>query len=157
MRNILLVGLISLLALGIGGFGTWWFLSHSRSEFTNVTKTITAFTPYYFETDTIEGFSLVKDSVNYNDQVLVFTMQNSAGKQLVFTEQRIPNNFDVNSLQGDKEFKTPYGQAFITDGQSRTTGALFTDDKTWILVNAPKPIGGDTMQRVLGALQKAPN
>lgn len=152
MRKVIVITIVTALFAATVA-GTWFMLkARDGDDFTKTAATITAFAPYYFESGDVEGFSLVKDSVSYNGDVLVFTMQNDAGKQLIFTEQRTPDNYDIGSLQGDKEFKTPYGQAFITDGMSRTTGTLFTDDKTWILVNAPEPIGGDTMQKMLNIL-----
>ena len=138
----------------LSGLGTWFILKSQSSEFGSVASDISSFIPYYFESDTVEGFDLVNDSVSYDGNVLVFTMQNDNGKTLVFTEQSTPNGFDSGSLRGDKEFKTPYGQAYVTDGQARTTGTLFTDDKTWVLINAPQPIGGDTMQKLLSDLRR---
>jgi hypothetical protein len=119
----------------------------------NITTAITSFTPYFFDNSSVEGFKLIEDSVSYQAGVLVFTMKNDkSSKTLIFTEQKTPGNYDIGSLRGDKEFKTQYGQAFITDGTARTTGTLFTDDKTWILINAPQPIGADAMQKILSSL-----
>lgn len=146
-RPIILVSCITTLILFV--IVGWFVVINRTNEFKNVANDITTFKPYYFESDTVEGFSLVKNSVSFNGEVLVLTMENNTGKKLIFTQQKTPSNFDINSLQGDKEFKTPYGQAFITDGNGRTTGALFTDDGTWILINAPQPIGGDTLQTLM--------
>jgi hypothetical protein len=114
------------------------------------------FKVYYFPGGVPAGFTLDERSISTQSGVLVFRIVNqSSGKEVVFTQQP-KGAYDYEQLRGDVEFKTQGGQAFITDGQSRTTGALFTDDGTWILANAPKPIGSETMRTLLNSLQVRP-
>lgn len=114
---------------------------------------IQGFNFYYFQPSFQTDFVLQRSSVNLQAGVLVFQMKNPTGQTLAFTEEATPSGYDTSSLQADKQFTSRYGQAFITDAPLRTTGTLFTSDNTWILVNAPKPIGADLMQQVLDALQ----
>jgi hypothetical protein len=151
--------LLGALPILIVGAILGWVLAHrvASDNFKRLTDDVTAFTPYYFSGAPPANFVLNRGSLNYQDGVLVFGMTNSkdSSKTLAFTEQRTPANYDISGLQGDKEFKTTYGQAFITDGTSRTTGTLFTDTGTWILINAPIPIGADAMVTTLNSLQPA--
>ncbi|HEX8389965.1 MAG TPA: hypothetical protein VF597_00925 [Candidatus Saccharimonadales bacterium] len=149
---------IILTALGVVSLGLVVGLLAGKAthdEFRVAERSVTGFQPYYFSQLPVAGFSLAKGSVSFTDGVLVFTLVNDVDKTLVFTEQKTPSAFDIGSLRGDKDFKTLYGQAYITDGQSRTTGTLLTDDNTWILINAPRPIGADSMQTILNSLRKS--
>lgn len=112
------------------------------------------FAIYFYDKGIPAGFDLDKNSVSAANGVIIFKLVNaSSKKEVIFTEQAV-GSYDYTQLKADLEFRTQYGQAFITDGQSRTTGTLFTDDKTWILANAPQPIGSDVMQELLNGLSK---
>jgi hypothetical protein len=114
---------------------------------------ITQFKPYYFNKSTPSGFELDQSSVNFQANVLVFKMNHKSGKVLAFTEQAWPEDYDISTLKADKELTTPYGKAFISDTPSRTTATLFTNDRTWIMINAPTPIGVDSMTTVVSQLE----
>ncbi len=121
----------------------------------SVIRQISGFTPYvYISQGPIDSFQLTQNSAHYQDGVLIFQLANNAGKTLAVTEQRLPSNYGYQDLVADKEFDTPSGKAFITDAVTRTTGALFTSDKTWILINAPSPIGANAMTTVLSSFVK---
>ena len=118
-----------------------------------ITRQISAFTPYYMKSDFKSDYRLVQGSVHYASGVLVFQIKNPAGKSMAFTEEATPPGYSIESLTYDKKYENNYGQAFITDAALRTTGALFTNDHTWILINSPTSIGADLIQQVLDALQ----
>lgn len=108
---------------------------------------------FYPPNNQIGQYRVDQRSVEYSSGVLVYTLTHTINqKQVIITEQAVPNNFAVDDLKGDQEFKNSYGKAFITDGMSRTTGALFTDSGTWVLLNAPKPIGADDMKLLINTL-----
>lgn len=152
-RTLLILAIsIVLLALFI------WFWHHNRANQTQntlptaVVRQINTFKPYYLKSSYTSDFSLQQNTVKYAYGVLVFSMRNPTGKMLSITEEATPNQYDPSTLQTTKQFNTEYGRAFITDSSDRTTGTLFTSDKTWIIVNATSPVGSDFMQQFLEAL-----
>ncbi len=110
------------------------------------------FTLYYFKPNFTSNFNLEAGTVDYQDNVLEFGMEDSAGNTLAFTEEAIPPGFDTSTLKADAVYNNEYGHAYISDLVDRTTGALFTNDGTWILINAPKPIGADAMRSIVDNL-----
>jgi hypothetical protein len=120
----------------------------------SIVKNINNFHPYYFAAS-VSGFSLVHGSVNFQNGVLVFSMKNSSGDTLAISEEATPAGYDISSLTPDKQFNTPAGQAFISDNPDGTVGTLFTNDNTWVLINAPYSIGADEMQQVLNGLKRS--
>lgn len=119
-----------------------------------ITSETAGFNVYYFNGAIPGGFELDEQSVSSQNEVLLFRLVNKDdGKEIAVTQQST-GEYDYTQLRGDKEFRTPAGQAFITDGQMRTTGALFTDDGTWILLNAASPIGADIMTQIISNLSK---
>jgi hypothetical protein len=118
-----------------------------------VTSQVKGFHVYYPDGTLPGKFKLNQASVNYRAGVLVFQLKDTNGKTLTFSEQAIPSNYDISGERADKVFETAVGHAYITNATFRTTGELFTLDKTWILVNAPSPVGVDVMTNVLNSLQ----
>lgn|SRR6185437_13910081 len=110
------------------------------------------FTPYYLKPSFSSDFVLQQSTVKYEYGVLVFSLRNATGKTLSVTEETTPSQYDPSTLQTTKQFNTEYGRAYITDSTDRTTGTLFTSDKTWVIVNAASPVGSDFMQQFLEAL-----
>jgi hypothetical protein len=113
---------------------------------------ISGFRAYYFRPGLSTDFAIQQNTIVYQSGVLVFSMKNPIGKTISVTEEATPTHYDPSTLQTTKQFNTEYGQAVITDGTDRTTGALFTSDNTWVLINAPSPIGSNLMQKFLEAL-----
>jgi hypothetical protein len=118
----------------------------------SVISQVQGFRVYYLKPSYQTDFTLNTATVNYRGGVLLFEMTGASDTTLVVTEQATPPNFDISSITADKQSSTQYGKSFITDAAARTTGALITTDHTWILVNAPKPIGGDLMQEIVNNL-----
>lgn len=153
--RLLLVVTISVTATLALGIWFWHNVQSKQSANTlpaAVTQQINSFKPYYLKPTFTTDFSLQQNTVKYQYGVLVFSLMNSTGKTISITEEATPSQFDTSTLQTTKQFNTEYGQAVITDGSDRTTGALFTSDKTWVVINAPRPIGADLMQQFLDAL-----
>ena len=123
---------------------------------TSVVKHVKGFQVYAYTPPDAAGFLLNQKSVQFQSGVLVFQLTNPNNKTLAVTEEKIPDGYDYANLRADKEFDAPIGHAFITDGVNRTTAAVFTTDKTWILINAPSPIGTDAMTTVLNSFIKQP-
>jgi hypothetical protein len=151
MRKRILYALIAVALICITSLGVLFFLNHTSApaEFRQKAGNL-PFTSYY---PSAKPYAFQKNSLSVTQDVLVFTLKSPTGKTVVITEQRTPDEFDTSSLKGDKEFKVNGAQAYITDGSSRTTGTLFTNDKTWILINAPDPIGGEDMKLIIESLR----
>lgn len=111
-----------------------------------------SFKPYYLKPSYSTDFTLQPNTVKYAYGVLVFSLKNSSGKTLSITEEATPEQYDPSLLQTTKQFNTEYGQAYMTDSPDRTTGTLFSSDKTWVIINAVPPVGGDFMRQFLEAL-----
>ena len=121
-----------------------------RSTFpAKVLDSIQGFTFYYLRPGFGTDYTLVPNSVAYQNQVVVFELRNPQGKTLAVTEEATPPAFDTSNLQATNNYLNRYGRAYISDLVDRTTGALFTTDGTWILINAPNPIGAGPMQSIV--------
>ena len=157
-RRLITLSVVLLLAVIAAGSG--WFINSGRHRgITNnneipayIAHQITGFTPYFLNQTSAVKFTLQKSTTTYQDNVLIFSMNGASGKTLAFTEEALPPGFDTSTLSGDRQFNTSYGQGFIFDGLNRTTGTLLTHDKTWVLINAPSPIGADLMEQVIDNL-----
>lgn len=154
-KIVTFIGLFVLLVAAISlATYTWMHKQAAGAQTRLPISQQSGFNVYYFNGAMPGGFKLDTQSVSSNNGLLLFRLQNKeTGKEIVVTQQ-FTGEYDYSQLQGDKEFRTPSGQAFITDGQSRTTGALFTDDKTWILLNAASPIGAEAMSEIINGLSK---
>lgn len=153
-RALLIIVITVVVTLCLAGW-FWHDKYHTQSESTPpaaMLKQVSGFTPYYTKSSFSTDFVLQQNSVKYEYGVLVFSLRNSTGKTLSITEEATPNQYDPSTLQTTKQFNTEYGQAFITDSSDRTTGTLFTSDKTWIIINAASPVGSDFMQQFIEAL-----
>jgi hypothetical protein len=149
-RTIMIaVGLGGLLGLTAIGLLVW---RPTPGFPASLARQVEGFRPYYFKRGFVTDFVMQRQTLSYHSGVLVFALKNPVGKTLVFTEQAAPPNFDPSVLITTKQFSNEYGRAVITDDQARTTGALLTQDKTWVIINAPNPVGADTMQQILQAL-----
>jgi hypothetical protein len=157
MKKVLWI-IVAILVVALIGSGIFWFGRTKNSQnpssagLSDDIVSQVEFPLYYFKDEAPGGFSLESGSVSYEGGVLIFEMKNKSNKKLVFTEQKTPSGYDISSLKADKEFSTATGKAFITDGETRTTAALFTSDGVWILINAPIPIGAEVMQQILNSL-----
>lgn len=118
-----------------------------------ISKQVKNFKVYYFNGNIPGNFALQKETVSYENGILVFSLKSPNNKTVAITEQSIPRAFNTQLLQVQDRFNTLYGEGLLTDANDRTAGALVTDDHTWILINAPSPIGGDTMKALINALQ----
>jgi hypothetical protein len=159
-QKALFIGLTILVITSIASISTLVIFSRNHKQAPqalpkSTLRQISSFKPYYLKPSFATGFALDKDSVQYKDGVLVFAMKSVTGNTLAFTEEATPSGYDVDSLRADKKFTSAYGKAFITDAALRTTGALFTQDHTWILINSPQSVGADMMQETLNALAPA--
>ena len=151
---------VVIVAAGVGAFGVWHQLGHSSSpSFGNlpigVVEQVKSFKVYWLKPSFSTDFVLQPSSVHYDSKVLVFSMVNSVGKTLAFTEQIIPPHFNSAVMTVDTNIDTEFGRGYIVSDSSRTTGALVTSDNTWIIVNAPQSIGSSLMQQILQALVPA--
>lgn len=136
----------------IGGAGTLAFaqLQPETAGLSNaIVGQVTGFTPYYLGKSFKTDFVMVKDSAAYKSDTLTFTLSRPDGKQVTITEVKTPDNYDIDSLEANEIFNTTYGRAFVVDKGNRTTGALFTNDKTWILANAASHITVDEMHNLI--------
>jgi hypothetical protein len=157
VRSKLLLALVISVILALSAAALWLGRESSKKHTGNmlpiaVTRQIGTFKPYYLKPSYSTDFTLQQNTVKYDYGVLVFSMRNPTGKSLSITEEATPNQYDPSTLQTTKQFNTEYGQAYITDSTDRTTGTLFTSDKTWIIVNAASPVGSDFMQQFIEAL-----
>jgi hypothetical protein len=151
---IVLIGICIIMASLAAGLILW----HPWSKHSLVPKAIqdiqknTNYTLYY-PSDLPAGIDLSVSSVSTKGGVLVFSVGDPSGSSVIVTEEAQPPDFDTSSFKADRNFKTPYGQGYVTDLDDRTTGTLFTNDKTWLLMNSPKPIGADSMQAFITSLR----
>lgn len=110
----------------------------------------TAAFPLYIP-DLPSGYIYNAGSLHGASSVIVYTLTTNGG-QLAVTEQSKPADFDFSQLSGTQEFTTSVGKAYIEDFQTRTTGSLI-GDKTWVIINAPNPIGAGQMDLLLRSFQ----
>lgn len=157
-RIVWLVVILAILVVAGASTAAYFQFIHKHPTKTSspfpiqIQQEIQGFKPYYLNSSFSTDYVLQSNTVSYDEGVLLFSLKNPSGNTLVFTEEATPPNYDISQLEADNQFQTGYGQAYITNAAIRTTGALFTSDHTWILINAPNPIGADLMQEILNAL-----
>lgn len=156
-RATYILGAVTIIALA-SWVVRWQTVSHSpqlegiHTFPANTIQEIAGFKFYYFRPGFQTDFTLLRNSINYQSGVLVFEMKNPTGKTLAFTEEATPPGYGMPNRQPNRQFYTEYGKALVIDGSTQTTGALFSQDNTWVVINAPQAIGGDLMQQLLDAL-----
>ncbi len=147
----LLLALITLLSLALFIF----LRAEDRKGLpANVTSNVQDFTLYYFDKNIPpDQLSLREETVNFSGGLLVFTLVNQLGQTLSITEQKLPDDLQNSTLQGDENFDTTYGKATISSiDDGRTTGSLLTKDSTLILLNSADPIDLNNIKNVLRSL-----
>jgi hypothetical protein len=153
-----LIWLPIVLVLAIAAAGIWWFLLKSNTPkqpaFQQKLSALNVSFPLYYPTSLPGGYSFNDGSISSASGVVLFTAKNNTGKQISFTEQQKPANYDFSNLSGTTEINTPLGKGYIEDFDVRTTGSL-VGIKTWIIVNTSSPIGSESMQQILNSLQAA--
>ncbi len=98
-------------------------------------------------------------SLSVTSEVVTFTVNDSKGQRLVFTEQPRPpqNNLDTfydQQLSGSTAFKSASGQ--VTTGQFEgTLLAGISTEQTWVLVRAISAIKQSDFDRIIEGIRPA--
>lgn len=112
--------------------------------------------PLYQPTQFPQGYKISDGSFRLNSSVVTFTVQN-LDKNLVFTEQAKPMDFDFESFYADqfanaRTISTSAGRAFVDafgDGEL----ASITTDRTWILVRSPSGVSASDLDMILQGIK----
>jgi hypothetical protein len=107
-----------------------------------LTEEISGFVPYYFEAMP-KDMTVVEKTLSYSDGVLFFQIQNNNGKNVVVSEQALPDVFAKSAPQGDEIVDGAEGSAFIADRDGRIVGTLLTDKKPRALISLNTTDGAD--------------
>ena len=148
-KGALSIAIMVLLVVSVIGYVVWPRAENDLGSALQPIAQKMAF-PIYYPSPLPSGYVFKPTSLSVSSGIVVFALQNGKAS-IAFTEQAKPLSFDFNQLSGTDEFRTPLGQAYILDFQSRTTGSVVTN-KTWIVVNAMPAIGADKMREILNTL-----
>src|SRR5690349_3291932 len=108
MHKRIVIGVITLVVIVISVTGYLFFIRPS-TEGDEVVKSVESFTPFMPGSNSVEGFTIKQGSVKYENNVLLFELvDKKSDKSLIVTEQRTPENYDIDALQADDEFKNQY-------------------------------------------------
>jgi hypothetical protein len=109
-------------------------------------------TPYYVDIPSV---------ARLEQSVVTMRITDGSGKGNAFTvsQQALPEKVNLEALYesfaGRQRFSTPLGQAtsgLIDDGTTRIV-VLVSNDKTWLIVQAPSTVSLDVLQKTLGGLK----
>lgn len=128
--------------------------------FSSQQRTIVPFRLYY-PTQLPAPYYVDETSVGRLQETVVnmrITEGHGKGNALTISQQSLPTNFDLEAFYqsfGERSvFTTHLGKATagtIDNGKSRLV-SLVTDEKTWILVQAPLNVELETVQQILKSL-----
>ena len=149
-RLIVVVSVAVIVGVILGGVAIG-LIVHSKPG-SSVLSRVSGFTPFVPKAGAQSDFKMVQSSLHYSQGVLLFSLQNPVGASVAVTEQKLPDGYNAAQLATGSPVSTEYGQAFITDTPGQTVGTLVSSNKTWVLLNAPTPIGTDAMQQVIESL-----
>jgi hypothetical protein len=121
---------------------------------------INVFQPYYFTPDLPEGFTLNKQSVRYENNILLFNIRDATRNQTVsVTEQLLPESLSGVSYPDATNVPGVDGKAIIKYDGTRLIGGLFStkhhNRQTFILLNSTDPIPQSQVEDMLRSLRPA--
>ena len=148
--------IIALIALVLA-----YFLYHQLSAPSPVPKQIISSVsfPVYYPVELPSGYKINESSFNSNGRVVTYSLDNGSGKNIIISEQAMPNNFDFENFNkkrilGSKEILTPVGKATIGQSSERNVASVITD-KTWVLVSAPSDTQANQLETIVRSLKQA--
>lgn len=115
----------------------------------------------YIPTKLPDNYTIAENSFSYAENTLLFQAKDSAGSNIVFTEQKKPANlnFDDFYKQNISEARTLSGVSFpavigkAATGDRQILSAVRED--TWVLVTTPSPINDDDFAKMAKSLTAA--
>ena len=148
-KRLVITGIvILLLAIGTGLF---LHLRHSDPIPAAIRQSLKFSLPH--PTKLPDGYSLDRQSFSAKNNVLTFTVSNTAKQRIAFSIQARPQTFDFTAfyskgLSGTFNFTTPTGEAAIGTANNQTIGSLLTTD-SWVLVTSNRQIQNQELQVIL--------
>lgn len=112
--------------------------------------------PLYQPANLPRDYTVDSGSFRLNSSVVTFSVQN-LDKNLVFTEQAKPMDFDFESFYADqfadaRTVSTGAGRAFVNDFGDGELASIVTD-RTWILVRSPAGISASDFDTILQGIR----
>ena len=118
------------------------------------------FTPYV-PTKLPKGFEIDKSSYTMQETALIFTASSKSGGRLVFSEQSVPKDMNMDEFYGNNvsnpqrldglKYRTIFG---ALQGRNSTIASIVTEDGTWILATMPKDATKETATTISQSLVK---
>jgi hypothetical protein len=116
------------------------------------------FSVLYYTSSPPLGFTINESTISYTDEVLFIPVTSKDGRQLVITQQALPDDFSQSkSVVGDEKITGANGQAAISHTQGHTTATMITKDrKTLVIINDTAGVGSDAVKDLLRSLKPLP-
>jgi hypothetical protein len=108
--------------------------------------------PVYFPQKLPDGFTLDKNSIDSQPNVLVYKYTYDNGDPLFISIQPLDPQLDINSFKPTREIGTSIGKGYLVEYEDRTTVAIVTP-KTLVLLNAPEKIPGVAIEQFAASLR----
>lgn len=148
------------LLIGVGIIVTMMFLrspNTSNSDLSRLASTVTF--PLYEPEWLPEGWFVEPHSIEATSQVVTFTINDKAGKRLIFTEQPKPpqdnlDTFYAQQLSGNKALKTQAGEVIAGQFEGSLLAGL-TAGRTWVLVRAVSAVDQQHFDRLIESIAEA--
>ena len=140
------------------GITAWMFWSSSHEPYRQpIPETISraATFPVYYPAALPPGFAIEPGSVDHSQGVVTYTIRYDGNKQLAFTVQALPTDFDPDSLQTNaRQLNSSLGPAYVGAIGGKTVVSIVTSE-AWLLIGVPSDIETSQLVAVLSDLQPA--
>ena len=120
-----------------------------------LTQSAQNFTVLYYENTLPLGFTINPSAVSYHDGILFIPVTAGDGRQVVITEQALPETFSKsNDIIGSENIDGADGQAALSHVEGRTTATMISKDrKTMVIINDVSGVGSSAVKDLLRSLK----
>ncbi len=117
--------------------------------------------PLYYPSKLPEGYILNTNSFDNTGQIITFSVRYLNKANILFAEQAIPRNIDLNDLQNKqmmnvKAIDTKFGRAYFGILNNNTAISLVTD-KSWVFISSGLKITDDDASTIVNNLDQVSN
>lgn len=107
----------------------------------------------FFPNQFPDGYSLDKTvPIRSENNIVSYSLNGPEKKTVLVSQQMVDNEYDYDNVEGTKNYRNLYGNVKILDFKDQTLAEMVTD-KTWVLLNAPEPIGTEEMEKIISSLE----
>lgn len=111
----------------------------------------------FYPTSLPEGYVLNRDSFSINNGVVSYTVQDSKGNKLLFTQQAPPASFNfedfaTKQISAGRRGNSPHGELVIGTFQGNAVASLRSSN-TWLLISSPDKASLGNLEKIASELK----